>query len=93
MAIGLSDARKLLEELPQKIPQHIGITKANAMVHKSYGSEIHIQCRIYDDRLTLWNEGKLRDDLPAEALLRSHASKPRNPLIATACFKAGYIDA
>ena len=65
----------------------------NAMVHKSYGSGIHIQCRVYDGRLTLWNEGKLPDDLPAEALLRSHASKPRNPLIATACFKAGYIDA
>jgi len=65
----------------------------NAMVHKSYGSGVHIQCRVYDDRLTLWNEGALPDDLPAEALLRSHASKPRNPLIATACFKAGYIDA
>jgi ATP-dependent DNA helicase RecG len=65
----------------------------NALVHKSYGSGIHIQCRVYDTRLTLWNEGKLPDDLPAEALLRPHASKPRNPLLAAACFKAGYIDA
>jgi len=61
----------------------------NALVHKSYGSGIHIQCRVYDTRLTLWNDG----NLPAEALLRPHASKPRNPLLAAACFKAGYIDA
>ena len=125
-AIGLSGIRKLLEELPQKISQQLGVSPAinllffikaihfeglhryetppyprealreaflNAMVHKSYGSGIHIQCRVYDDRLTLWNEGNLPADLPAEALLRSQASKPRNPLIATACFKAGYIDA
>ncbi len=65
----------------------------NALVHKSYGSGIHIQCRVYDTSLTLWNDGNLPDDLPAEALLRPHASKPRNPLLAAACFKAGYIDA
>jgi len=65
------------------------LQQRGGLVHKSYGSGIHIQCRVYDSRHTLWNEGKL----PAEALLRPHASKPRNPLLAAACFKAGYIDA
>jgi predicted HTH transcriptional regulator len=91
----LPDADRLpIPELLEKLGvAENGRLKRAALVHKSYGSGIHIQCRIYDDRLTLWNEGKLPDDLPAEALLRPHASKPRNPLLAAACFKAGYIDA
>jgi ATP-dependent DNA helicase RecG len=58
----------------------------NALVHKSYGSGIHIQCRVYHTRLPLWNEGKLPDGLPAEALLRPHASNPRNPVLAPTPF-------
>ena len=63
----------------------------NALVHKNYmGSTI--QLRVYDNKLTIWNEGNLPEGLSFEALKRTHSSLPRNPIIADVCFKAGYID-
>ncbi|EON77724.1 hypothetical protein ADIS_1643 [Lunatimonas lonarensis] len=63
----------------------------NALVHRNYmGSSV--QMRVYDDKLTIWNEGSLPEGLDYEALKRNHSSRPRNPIIADACFKAGYID-
>ncbi len=63
----------------------------NALVHKTYmGSTI--QLRVYDNKITLWNEGNLPESLNAEALKITHSSIPRNPIIADVCFKAGYID-
>ena len=64
----------------------------NALVHKKYMGAATIQLRVFDDRITIWNEGKLPEGLNAESLLREHSSRPRNPFIADACFKAGYID-
>ena len=49
--------------------------------------------RVYDDRLSIWNEGALPYDLSLEDLKREHSSRPRNPLLANACFLGGYIDA
>jgi ATP-dependent DNA helicase RecG len=64
----------------------------NALVHRDYmGSTIQI--RMYDNRFSIWNEGFLPQGLTLEALKRQHPSRPRNPLIADACFKGGYIDA
>lgn len=63
----------------------------NALVHKNYmGSTI--QLRVYDNKITIWNEGDLPEGLSYEALKRTHSSMPRNPIIADVCFKAGYID-
>jgi len=42
--------------------------------------------------MTVWNDGTLPNGLTIASLLQQHPSKPRNPLIADACFKAGYID-
>lgn len=64
----------------------------NALVHRNY-SGAQIQLRIYDDKITIWNEGTLPDGLSFEALKRQHPSRPRNPLIADVCFKGGFIDA
>lgn len=64
----------------------------NAMVHRRYQSGVHIQIRVYDDRLMVWNEGPLPATLSVESLFSTHSSFPRNPLIAETCFKAGYID-
>jgi len=64
----------------------------NALVHKNY-SGAQIQLRIYDDKISIWNEGTLPDGLSFEALKRQHPSRPRNPIIADVCFKGGYIDA
>jgi ATP-dependent DNA helicase RecG len=64
----------------------------NALVHRNYVGA-PTQIRIYDDRISIWNEGTLPEGLNIESLKRSHASRPRNPIIADVCFKAGYIDA
>lgn len=52
-----------------------------------------VQIRVYDDRLSIWNEKGLPLGLRLENLKEEHNSRPRNPKIADACFKAGYIDA
>lgn len=64
----------------------------NALVHKTYMGA-HVQLRVYDDRLSIWNEGGLPFGLSLEDLKGEHNSRPRNPKIAKACFMAGYIDA
>lgn len=64
----------------------------NALVHRNYlGAPIQI--RVYEDKISIWNEGTLPDGLTLDALKRSHSSRPRNPIIADVCFKGGYIDA
>jgi ATP-dependent DNA helicase RecG len=63
----------------------------NALVHRTYMGA-HIQLRVYDDKLSIWNEGGLPFGLRLEELKVEHNSRPRNPKIAKACFMAGYID-
>ncbi len=43
-------------------------------------------------RINIWNEGALPYGLDAASLKTEHNSRPRNPKIADACFKSGYID-
>lgn len=64
----------------------------NALVHKNY-SGATIQLRVYDDKISIWNEGTLPEGLSFEALKQEHPSRPRNPIIADVCFLGGYIDA
>lgn len=64
----------------------------NALVHRNYMGAA-IQIRVYDDKISIWNEGTLPEGLTLAALKRSHSSKPRNPIIADVAFKGGYIDA
>jgi ATP-dependent DNA helicase RecG len=64
----------------------------NALVHRDYmGSTVQI--RMYDNQFSIWNEGLLPQGLTLESLRHHHPSRPRNPIIADICFKAGYIDA
>ncbi len=64
----------------------------NALVHRNYMGA-PIQIRVYDDKISVWNEGTLPAGLTPAALKRSHSSRPRNPIIADVSFKGGYIDA
>jgi ATP-dependent DNA helicase RecG len=64
----------------------------NALVHRNYMGA-PTQIRVYDDKITFWNEGKLPNDLTLELLKRTHSSRPRNLIIADVCFKGGLIDA
>lgn len=63
----------------------------NALVHRTYMGA-HIQLRVYDHKISIWNEGGLPLGLSLDELKREHNSRPRNPIIAKACFMAGYID-
>src|SRR5690606_17978185 len=63
----------------------------NALVHRTYMGA-PVQIRVYDNKLSIWNEGALPHGLDVASLKADHNSRPRNPKIADACFKAGYID-
>lgn len=63
----------------------------NALVHKKYGGA-SIQVRVFDNQISIWNEGQLPSGWTEENLLTTHSSRPYNPLIAKACFAAGYIE-
>lgn len=63
----------------------------NALVHRKYMGSF-IQIRVYDDKITIWNDGKLPEEISLESLKHVHSSYPRNPLIADVCFKGGLID-
>lgn len=64
----------------------------NAIVHRDYmGAPIQIS--VYDDKLIVWNEGSLPKDLTIEDLKRKHSSRPHNPILASAFFKGGLIEA
>lgn len=63
----------------------------NALVHRNYMGA-PVQIRVYDDKISIWNEGILPEGLTLASLKRSHSSRPRNPIIADVAFKGGYID-
>ncbi|MHA7109030.1 ATP-binding protein [Sunxiuqinia elliptica] len=64
----------------------------NAIVHRDYmGAPIQIS--VYNDKLIVWNEGSLPEDLTFEDLKKKHSSRPHNPILASAFFKGGLIEA
>lgn len=64
----------------------------NAIVHRDYmGAPVQIS--VYDDKLIVWNEGSLPEDLTFEDLKKKHSSRPHNPILASAFFKGGLIEA
>ncbi len=67
-------------------------TILNAIVHRDYiGAPIQIS--VYDEKLIVWNEGRLPDDMTVEDLKMKHSSRPHNPILASAFFKGGLIEA
>lgn len=64
----------------------------NALIHRDYSSTAEIQIRIYDDKIWIWNPGKLPPELSIDDLKKEHSSYPRNPLIANAFYLAGFIE-
>ena len=63
----------------------------NAIVHRDYmGAPIQIS--VYDDKLIVWNEGSLPEDLTFEDLKKKHSSHPHNPILASTFFKGGLIE-
>jgi len=67
-------------------------TITNAIIHRDY-SGAPIQISVYDDRIMVWNEGKLPEGLSIEDLKQKHSSRPHNPILAGVFFKGGLIEA
>mgnify|MGYP001582428069 CR=1 FL=1 len=65
----------------------------NAIVHKDYSGSVPIQISVYEDKIVFWNEGQLPENWTVKNLAAKHPSKPYNPLIANAFFRAGLIEA
>jgi ATP-dependent DNA helicase RecG len=64
----------------------------NALIHRNYMGA-PTQIRINNNSVSIWNDGLLPEGITLKDLKVTHSSKPRNPIIADACFKGGYIDA
>lgn len=64
----------------------------NAVAHKDYTGPFPIQISVYADKIMIWNHGRLPENWTVEDLLNKHSSQPRNPDIATAFFRSGYIE-
>ena len=78
---------------PLEIPEE-GLREmiCNAIIHKDYTGTF-IQMKVFDDRITLWNGGKLPPDYTVDKLLEHHESHPRNRLMANVFYLAGFIEA
>ena len=76
-------------ELPEEALREI---ICNSIVHRDHQGT-WTQMIVYSDHIRLWNEGKLPDDLSVEKLMGKHTSQPRNPKMAEAFYRAGFIEA
>ena len=76
-------------ELPEDALREI---ICNSIVHRDHQGT-WTQMSVYSDHIRLWNEGKLPDDLSVEKLMGKHTSQPRNPKMAEAFYRAGFIEA
>jgi ATP-dependent DNA helicase RecG len=63
----------------------------NALIHRNYMGA-PTQIRVYDDKMFVWNDGDLPVTITLAQLKQRHSSHPRNPILAEACFRGGYID-
>lgn len=65
----------------------------NALCHRDYSPHSsHISLAIYDDRLEIWNPGKLPEGLKIDDLKEAHESKQRNKLISDIIYRRGLIE-
>lgn len=85
--VGLQRVEPL--ELPEDALREI---VCNSIVHRDYQGT-WTQMSIYRDHIRLWNDGKLPNDLSVEKLMGKHTSRPRNPKMAEAFYRAGFIEA
>jgi ATP-dependent DNA helicase RecG len=81
--------REIIPEYPDEAVREAVI---NAICHRNYAAAGTVQVRIYDDRLEVWNPGRLPPDLTIEELYREHSSHPRNRLLADALYRARLIE-
>lgn len=64
----------------------------NLEIHKDYNGPDSL-IRVFDDRITFWNQGSLPAGITPESIFQPHDSHPRNRLIANAFYMAGFVEA
>jgi ATP-dependent DNA helicase RecG len=64
----------------------------NAIAHRDYNSPANMHISIFDDRIEIWNPGKLPSPLTLDDLKREHKSIPTNPSLANLLFLIKYIE-
>mgnify|MGYP000894267482 CR=1 FL=1 len=65
----------------------------NAIVHRDYAAPSNVQIEIYDDKIEIWNPGRLLPGITIEDLYKKeHKSVIRNKLIAQVFYDIGYIE-
>jgi len=65
----------------------------NAIVHRDYSMPSHATVEVYDDRIQIWNPGKLPPGLTIQDLYNpEHKSIIRNKLIAQVFYDIGFIE-
>lgn len=65
----------------------------NAIVHRDYTAPSNVQVEIYDDRIEIWNPGRLLPGITiADLYKKEHKSVIRNKQIAQLFYDMGYIE-
>ena len=64
----------------------------NAIAHRNYNSSANVHISIFDDRIEIWNPGKLPPPLTPKNLKEEHKSIPVNPSLANLLFLIKYIE-
>lgn len=64
----------------------------NSLIHSCWSSGSPIQIRIEDDAMYISNDCVFPSDWTVETLMQRHRSRPYNPCIANAFFRAGYVE-
>ncbi len=74
------------EERWEYPPDAIREAVTNAIAHRDYSSTANVHVSIFDDRIEIWNPGRLPEPLKPEDLKKQHKSIPVNPLVAQMLF-------
>lgn len=64
----------------------------NALIHSNWAMDEPVQIKITEECLSISNVGILPPGWTCDSLLKHHKSKPFNPHIANAFFRAGYVE-
>lgn len=65
----------------------------NAICHRDYSNDTgSLYVAVYDDRIEIWNPGKLMKGITLKDLKRPHASHRRNKIIADVFYSRGFIE-
>ncbi|WP_430640304.1 ATP-binding protein [Calditerrivibrio nitroreducens] len=82
-------ARKDIWEYPLEALREAVI---NALIHRDYLDTAPIRIKIYEDKITIWNLGKLMPPLTVEMLKQEHSGYHRNRFITAVFYYAGLIE-